>query len=56
MRYYTLEEIAKMLKVHRETIRRYIRKGDLKAARIGKEYRIREYDLNRFYESKRNAS
>ncbi len=55
-KYYTLEEIAQILKVHRETVRRYIRKGDLKAARIGKEYRVREDDLNTFYESKKKAS
>ena len=42
----TIEEAAKILKVRRETIRRYIKKGYLKALMLpGRDYRLREEDI-----------
>ncbi len=42
----TVEEAAKILKVQRETIRRYIKRGHLKAQTLpGGDYRLREKDI-----------
>jgi len=39
----TVEEVARILKVRRETIRRYIKNGYLKAVTLpGGDYRLRE--------------
>ena len=44
----TVEAAAKMLKVRRETIRRYIKKGYLKAVTLpGGDYRLREKDIQK---------
>ena len=44
----TVEEASRILKVRRETIRRYIKKGYLKAVMLpGREYRLRERDIQR---------
>jgi excisionase family DNA binding protein len=45
--YYTLEEAAAMIKVHAQTLRRWIRQGKLSAKRFGKQVRIRREDLER---------
>jgi excisionase family DNA binding protein len=45
--YYTLEEAAAMLKLHAQTLRRWIRQGKLSARRFGKQVRIRWEDLER---------
>ena len=44
----TVEEVAKELKVRRETILRYIRAKELRAATRGRVYRIRREDLEAF--------
>jgi excisionase family DNA binding protein len=42
----TVEEVARILKVRRETIRRYIKNGYLKAVTLpGGDYRLRETDI-----------
>lgn len=42
----TVEEAAKTLKVRRETIRRYIKSGHLKAVTLpGGDYRLLEKDI-----------
>lgn len=46
--YYTLEEIAKRLRVTVATVRRYVRAGRLDAVRLGREYRVRRDALDRF--------
>lgn len=46
--YYTLEEIAKRLRVTVATVRRYVRAGRLEAVRLGREYRVRRDALDRF--------
>lgn len=45
----TIEEVARVLKVSKRTVYRWVDSGDLKVARIGrKTYRVFESDLNRF--------
>ena len=42
----TVEEAARILKVRRETIRRYIKNGHLKASSLpGGDYRLQEKDI-----------
>ena len=44
----TIKEAAKILKVRRETIRRYIKNGYLKAVTLpGGGYRLREQDIQK---------
>jgi excisionase family DNA binding protein len=44
----TVEEAARILKVRRETIRRYIKNGYLKAVTLpGGDYRLRESDIQK---------
>jgi len=49
---YTPEEVAKLLKVHKQTVYRYIKSGKLKASNISmgtkKYYRISNTDLGDF--------
>ena len=42
---YSVEEAAKLLGVHTETIRRWLRGGELKGIRFNRIWRIRESDL-----------
>ena len=46
--YYSIEEIAKMLKVAYLTVYRWIRAGKLKAYKIEKQYRINTTDFKEF--------
>jgi excisionase family DNA binding protein len=45
---YTLDEVAERLGLHVRTVRAYVRSGRLAAARIGKQYRVTEGDLEAF--------
>jgi excisionase family DNA binding protein len=47
----TAEEVAKIMKVHISTVRKWVRTKALKKVKIGiRGYRIRRSDLNRFIE------
>jgi len=46
--YYTIEEVAKMLKVVYLTVYRWIQSGKLIAYKAGKQYRIKQSDLEKF--------
>lgn len=50
--YYTIEEVAKMLKVAYLTVYRWIQAGRLKAYKAGKQYRIKKQDLGKFINAK----
>lgn len=50
---YTPNEIATLCGVHPETVRRWIRGGQLAAVKLGgKEYRIAKVELARFWREK----
>ncbi len=51
-RFYTTDEVAKLLQVDPESVRRYVRRGDLKAVKLGGKFiRIDKIDLEKFIES-----
>lgn len=51
LKFYTISEVAELLKVHDRTIRRLIDNKKLKAVKIGTTWRISEDDLNEYLES-----
>jgi excisionase family DNA binding protein len=55
---YTVEEIAEELGVHPDTIRRWIRKGELEAIDLGGSagYRITQEALDRFLRDRASKS
>lgn len=46
--YYSIEEVAGMLKVAYLTVYRWIQAGKLKAIKAGKQYRITKKDISLF--------
>jgi excisionase family DNA binding protein len=48
----TVEEVAKQLKVHIRTVRKWIQDGELIAMDIGRGYRISKSDLQAFIKSR----
>ena len=48
LKFYTLEQAARLLKVHRTYVSRLIGSGELKGLQIGRNYRISESGLFEF--------
>lgn len=46
--FYTVEQVADLLKVHWQTVLNYIKSRKLKAVKLGKGYRISKEALNIF--------
>ncbi len=51
-RFYTLSEVARRLEVSDQSVRRWVKAGELKAYKPKKEYRIAESDLREFLEER----
>lgn len=51
--YYSIEEVAKMLKVAYLTVYRWIQSGKLSSNKAGKQYRIKKSELDKFIEHKK---
>jgi len=49
----TLNEVAKKLNLHYNTIYGYVRSGELKAIKFKKNYRIEERELEEFIKNRR---
>ncbi len=49
--YYSVDDVSTMLGIHPKTVRRYITEGKLRAAKLGKQYRISGHDLSVFMEA-----
>ncbi len=49
--YYTVEQVADLLSLHPKTVQRYIREGKLRAAKLGKSWRVAGHDLSVFAEN-----
>jgi len=47
-RYLTVREVASTLRVSNMTVYRLINAGELPAVRVGKSFRLREDDVNRY--------
>ena len=49
-KWLTVEEIARELELHRETVRRWVRSGELPGIMLGRRggYRVKEADLDQF--------
>jgi excisionase family DNA binding protein len=45
-RLLTVSEVANLLRVSRMTVYRLIKEGQMSALRIGRSYRLREYDVD----------
>lgn len=50
LRVYTTEEIMEVLKVTKRTLYNYIKAGQLKAFKVGREWRVTEDALREFTE------
>jgi len=47
---YTTEQVAQLLQIHPLTVLKYIKAGKLRAIKLGRVYRIRESELQKFLE------
>lgn len=50
-KFYTVDQIAKILGMHHKTIRKFITEGKLRANKVGKQWRISGHDLSNFMEN-----
>lgn len=51
----SVEDIAKELNVSIETVRNWIRKDKLIAYRVGRDYRIKQTDYEKFLDARRTG-
>ena len=49
--FMTTHEIAELLKVSEATVRNWIHEGELRAIRVGREFRVAAKDLEAFFEA-----
>lgn len=54
-KFYTLQEVADILRVTRQTIYNFVSEKKIKASKIGREYRVSEKDLQDFVKQNRNV-
>lgn len=56
--YHTIEEIADLLRVHVQTVRRWINEGELRAVALGRRagFRVRASDLEAFLAARDTAA
>lgn len=47
-KFYTVEQLASLLQVHWQSVLNYIKRGDIEAVKIGRNYRISQVALNEF--------
>lgn len=51
MTVYTVTEVAEILKIHRDTLKRKIYKKEIEAFKVGREWRITKDSLMKFIEN-----
>ena len=51
-KFFTTEQVANILQVHPFTILKFIKEGKLKGIKLGRVYRIKESDINKFLEDR----
>ncbi|MFP5328081.1 MAG: helix-turn-helix domain-containing protein [Acidimicrobiia bacterium] len=54
--FMTVNEVASLLRVSNMTVYRLITAGEIPAARIGKSYRIRRSDVDKYLSDRFNAA
>jgi excisionase family DNA binding protein len=54
MEFYSLEEVSEMLQIPRRTLYHWLDKKELKGYKIGRHWRIKREDLERFLEENAN--
>ena len=52
----TPDQVAQILQVHPFTVLKFIKQGKLRASKLGRVYRIRESDVNRFLDDQEAAT
>lgn len=45
---YNIDETAEVLRLNKQTVLRFIREKKLKAYKVGREYRIKDSDINAY--------
>ena len=55
-RFLTVAEVAALMRVSTMTVYRLIKAGDLASVRVGKSYRVREDDVDRYLSSRYNQA
>lgn len=50
-KFYTAEEVARMFQISKYTVYNLIKRGELKAFKIGNKIRIEEIELEKYKES-----
>lgn len=53
--FWTTHEIAELLKIGEATVRNYIHDGELRAVRLGREFRVAARDLEAFLNARATA-
>jgi excisionase family DNA binding protein len=48
---YTVEEVAKALKIHPYTVRRLVREGKIPAFKVGGQWRFRKDDIDKWFKN-----
>lgn len=51
--YYSLQDVAKMLHISRQTLYKYVHSGKLEAVKIGKQYRVTSDAIAQFIDNNR---
>jgi len=54
-RFYSIEEVAKILKVSDGAVRKWLKAGALKGIKLGRIWRIRESDFDKFLKERESA-
>lgn len=49
-RFLTVQEVAELMRVSSMTVYRLIKAGEMRAARVGRSFRIREADVDEYLE------
>jgi excisionase family DNA binding protein len=52
-KFYTVPQIAQELEISEDLVRLWIRKKELPAYRVGKEFRIKKEDYEKYLETKK---
>lgn len=54
MKTYTIPEVAEMLSVSVESVRRFLKRGTLKGSKIGGQWRVTDEQIKEFYDKNSN--